>query len=181
MYAGGCPATYARSIVFERRSRDGEACRTWTTKVTARLRVLAPDDIITSAFVQQNVFDPVDSGPAGFEKVWREWLGFSRVTVLRDTPTMDNRNGPQCLAVNVGKPLACANPRSRVLLDDDMMRAARRMSGDVNLIDLSDYFCDARRCYAVIGGASVYYDYDHMSMQFSTSLAPALLRGLPKP
>ena len=181
MYAGGCPATYARSIVFERRSRDGEACRTWTTKVTARLRVLAPDDIITSAFVQQNVFDPVDSGPAGFEKVWREWLGFSRVTVLRDTPTMDNRNGPQCLAVNVGKPLACANPRSRVLVDDDMMRAARRMSGDVNLIDLSDYFCDARRCYAVIGGASVYYDYDHMSMQFSTSLAPALLRGLPKP
>ena len=179
MYAGGCPATAARSVIFEKRSRDGEACRTWTNKVTARLSALAPDDIITSAYVRENVFDPVDSGPAGFEQVWRQWLTFSRVTVLRDTPTMDRRNAPQCLAVNAGKPLACANPRSRVLVDDDMMRAARQMSGEVNLVDLSDYFCDASRCYAVIGGASVYYDYDHMSLQFSKTLASALLRGLP--
>jgi len=180
MFAGGCPATYARSVVFERRSRDGEACRTWTTKVTAKLKALAPDDIITTAYVQQNVFEPVNSGPAGFEQVWREWLGFSRVTVLRDTPATANRNGPQCLAVHVGKPQACANSRSKVLIDDDMMRAARSMRSEVSLVDLSDYFCDTKRCYAVIGGASVYYDYDHMSMQFSATLAAALLRGLPK-
>jgi peptidoglycan/LPS O-acetylase OafA/YrhL len=180
MYAGGCPATYARSVVFERRPRDGDVCRTWTTKATAKLKVLAPDDIITTAYVQQNVFDPRGSGPAGFEQVWREWLRFSRVTVLRDTPTTAGRNGPQCLAVNVDKPQACANRRSRVLVDDDMMRAARAMTGEVNLVDLSDYFCDARRCYAVIGGASVYYDYDHLSRQFSASLAVALLRGLPR-
>ena len=53
------------------------------------------------------------------------------------------------------------------------------MRREVNLVDLSDYFCDARRCYAVIGGASVYYDYDHMSLQFSASLASPLLRRLP--
>jgi len=33
----------------------------------------------------------------------------------------------------------------------------------------------------VIGGASVYYDYDHMSLQFSASLASPLLRQLPLP
>jgi hypothetical protein len=60
-----------------------------------------------------------------------------------------------------------------------MMRAARSMRGEVNLVDLSDYFCDASRCYAVIGGASVYYDFDHMSAQFGATLAPALLRSLP--
>jgi len=180
MYSGGCPATYARSVTFERRSRDGEVCRTWTAKVTAKLKALAPDDIITAAYTQQNGFDPADSGPAGFERVWREWLGFSRVTVLRDIPTTANRNGPQCLAINAGKPQACANPRSKVLIDDDMMRAARTMRNEVNLVDLSDYFCDARRCYAVIGGASVYYDYDHMSAQFGASLAPVLLRSLPE-
>jgi len=54
------------------------------------------------------------------------------------------------------------------------------MRREVNLVDLSDYFCDAKRCYAVIGGASVYYDYDHMSNQFSASLAAPLLRSLPK-
>jgi len=180
MFAGGCPATYARSVAFEGRARDGEACRTWTAKVTAKLRTLAPDDIITTAFVLPNVFEPVGAGPAGFREVWQQWLGFSRVTVLRDTPTTAGRNDPQCLAVHVGNPRACANPRSSVLVDDDMMRAARAMAGKVNLVDLSDYFCDPRRCYAVIGGASIYYDYDHMSMQFSVSLAAPLLAGLPK-
>jgi hypothetical protein len=53
------------------------------------------------------------------------------------------------------------------------------MRPEVNLVDLSDYFCDKSRCYAVIGGASVYYDYDHMSQQFSSTLASALLRKLP--
>ena len=179
-FAGGCPATYASSVTFERRTRDDpDGCRKWTTRVTATLRVLAPDDIVTTAYVQQNVFSPAGSGPDGFEQVWKEWLGFSRVTVLRDIPTTANHNGPQCLAINAGKPQACANPRSKVLIDDDMTRAARRMVDQVNLVDLSDYFCDARRCYAVIGGAAVYYDYDHMTTQFSATLASMLLRRMP--
>ncbi|MBE3075059.1 MAG: acyltransferase, partial [Actinobacteria bacterium] len=134
MYSGGCPASDARSVVFERRARDGEVCRTWTAKATAELKVLAPDDIITTAYVQQNGFDPADSGPAGFERVWRQWLGFTRVTVLRDIPTTANHNGPQCLAVNAGKQQVCSNPRSKVLIDDDMMRAARPMRPEVNLV-----------------------------------------------
>ncbi|MEP7370170.1 MAG: acyltransferase family protein, partial [Dermatophilaceae bacterium] len=176
----GCPATYARSVVFERRARDGDICPSWTTKATARLRALAPDDVITTAFAQKNVFEPAGSGPDGFERVWSDWLRFTRVTVLRDIPTTRDRNGPQCLAVNAGRPLACSNPRAKVLVDDDMMRAARTMQYQVNLVDLSDYFCDKQRCYAVVGGASVYFDYDHMSTQFSASLASALLRRLPQ-
>jgi peptidoglycan/LPS O-acetylase OafA/YrhL len=180
MFAGGCPATYARSVTFEQKARDGDTCPSWTTKATAKLRAMAPDDIITTAYVRQNVFDPASSGPGGFERVWHEWLGFTRVTVLRDIPTTGNRNGPQCLAVNAGKPQACANPRRQVLIDDDMMRAARAMRHQVNLVDLSSYFCDAQRCYAVIGGASVYFDYDHMSTQFSATLASSLLRRMPQ-
>jgi hypothetical protein len=180
MYAGGCPATYGRSVSFERHPRDGNGCLTWTKKATVKLRALAPDDIITTAYAQQNVWDPKSSGPNGFKDVWKEWLGFSRVTVLRDIPTTGGHNGPQCLAINAGKPLACANPRQKVLIDDDMMRAAREMRGEINLVDLSDHFCDAKSCYAVIGGASVYYDYDHMTMQFSATLASALLRQMPK-
>jgi hypothetical protein len=159
---------------------SGEVCRRWTAKATAKLKALRPDDIITTAYVQQNGFDPAGSGPAGFERVWRQWLGFSRVTVIRDIPTTANHNGPTCLAINAGNPLACSNPRATVLKDDDMMRAARPMRNQVNLVDLSDYFCDSSRCYGVIGGASVYYDYDHMSAQFGATLAPALLRGLSK-
>jgi peptidoglycan/LPS O-acetylase OafA/YrhL len=179
MISGGCPATYGRSVIFEGHAREGDSCPNWTEKITAELKALAPDDIITSAYAQQNVYEPADSGPEGFERVWKQWLGFSRVTVLRDIPTAAKRSDPQCLAINNGRPQACANPRSKVLIDDDMMRAARAMRGEVNLVDLSDHFCDANLCYAVIGGASVYFDYDHMSMQFSATLASALWRQMP--
>jgi peptidoglycan/LPS O-acetylase OafA/YrhL len=180
MSSNGCAASDALSVVFEHKVRTGDGCNIWTNQATAKLRTLAPDDIITSAFVQENVFSPAGSGPAGFEEVWKQWLTFSRVSVLRDIPTAAGRNDPQCVAINVGKPQACANPRSQVLVDDDMVRAARAMGSAVNLIDLSDYFCDATRCYAVVGGANVYFDYDHMSRQFSTTLASALLQHLPK-
>jgi hypothetical protein len=177
--SSGCPATEGRSVVFEGHPRDGEACRSWTNKATAELKALAPNDIITTAYAQKNVYAPPGSGPDGFEQVWKQWLGFSRVTVLRDIPTTGNDSDPQCLAINVGKPLLCAKPRSKVLVDDDIMRAARAMRGQVNLIDLSDYFCDVRLCYAVIGGSSIYFDYDHMTTQYSATLAAALLAHLP--
>jgi len=180
IFSSGCPATEARSVIFEGHPRDGEACRTWTTKATAELRACAPDDIITTAYAQKNVYAPAGSGPDGFDRLWKQWLGFSRVTVLRDIPTSANTSDPQCLAINVGKPLICANLRSKALIDDDIMVAARAMRLRVNLVDLSNYFCDQRLCYAVIGGASVYFDYDHMTMQYSASLASALLRQLPK-
>ena len=110
----------------------------------------------------------------------RGWRRSARVTGLRASPPTANRSGPQCLEINTGRPQACSNPRHEVLVDDDLMRAARSMRRLVNLVDLSDYFCDPWRCYAVIGGASVYYDYDHMSSQFSATLASPLLRRLPQ-
>src|SRR6185436_4101735 len=105
-------------VVFEGHSRDGQRCRTWTAKATARLKALAPDDIITAAYAQENAFEPAGSGPGGFARVWQQWQAFTRVTVLRDIPTTGNRNGPQCLAVNPGQPQGCSNPRSRVLIED---------------------------------------------------------------
>ena len=179
MFAGGCPATYGRSTFFEGHPRDGDACLIWTKIATARLTILAPDDIITTGYIQKNVWDPLGSGPEGFQRVWKDWLRFSRVTVLRDIPTTGGRNGPQCLAVNASKPLACSSPRTKVLIDDAMMEAAQSMRTQVNMVDLSDSFCDTKRCYAVIGGASVYYDFDHMTAQFGDTLASALLRRLP--
>ena len=164
---------------FERRSRDWHVCYDWTTRVTGQLRRLGPDEILTTAYVRPNTFDPPGSGPDGFRQVWRQWTSFSRVSVLRDIPSTDGRNGPQCLAVHAGHPLACASPRSTVLMDDDMLRAARSMAGQrVRLIDMSEFFCDTKTCYAVIGGAPVYFDYDHMSKSFSATLAPFLLAKL---
>ena len=41
----------------------------------------------------------------------------------------------------------------------------------VTAIDLSDYFCDAVKCHAMIGGVMVYFDDHHLTGSFSKSLA----------
>lgn len=49
---------------------------------------------------------------------------------------------------------------------------------NVKLIDLSDYFCDRTRCYAVVGNVAVYFDSDHMNLEFSRSLKPMIAKAL---
>ena len=46
----------------------------------------------------------------------------------------------------------------------------------VRTVDLTRYFCDARRCFPVIGGALVCRDQNHLTATFSTTLGPFLLR-----
>src|ERR1035437_3227792 len=70
--SSGCPATDASSVIFEGHPRDGQACRSWTIKATAELKALAPNDIITTAYAQKNVFSPAGSGPDGFERLWKQ-------------------------------------------------------------------------------------------------------------
>jgi hypothetical protein len=45
----------------------------------------------------------------------------------------------------------------------------------VQVIDLTDYFCDATVCPTVIGGALVFKDISHLTDTFSATLGPYLL------
>ncbi|MGH3628494.1 MAG: SGNH hydrolase domain-containing protein [Sciscionella sp.] len=48
----------------------------------------------------------------------------------------------------------------------------------MELVDLTDQFCDAHRCYAQIGSVIVYRDKSHMSREYSTALAPYIAQQL---
>jgi hypothetical protein len=52
------------------------------------------------------------------------------------------------------------------------------MAPRVRLVDLTRFFCDGRRCFAVVGGALVNRDVSHMTTAFATTLGPYLLRAL---
>jgi hypothetical protein len=138
--------------------------------------------VLTSAYAQANEFEPRDSGPAGFLRVWDEWARFTSVYVLRDIPNTGGKQGPQCLAVHQGDPVACATPRPRALPPDALTEAGqvagRTLGPRVRFLDFSRHFCDEQKCYAVVGGVPVYYDYDHMTKQFAVTLAPYLRRAL---
>jgi SGNH domain-containing protein len=93
-----------------------------------------------------------------------------RIYVLRDNP--GTRAG--CVH-SAGDARRCALPRSRALTPDPLA-AVRRPR--VRVIDLTSRFCDATRCFPVLGGAYVYKDDNHMNRVFSTTLGPYVLRRL---
>ncbi len=45
-------------------------------------------------------------------------------------------------------------------------------------MDLTDYFCDERRCYAVVGNVAVYFDANHLNREFSRTLKPMIADAL---
>jgi hypothetical protein len=101
------------------------------------------------------------------------------VFVLRDVPSTGGVSIPDCLATHVSDPLACSRPRSAAVVPDALTVAAGRVASDrITLVDLTDRFCDRSRCYAAIGGAVVYFDKEHMTTQFSRTLAPFLLKAI---
>ena len=181
MYLGGCAANYAPAVMFEGRPQTPQRCQDWSHRVTAHLREFHPSLVLTTAFVRATQFAPGASGPQGFVDAWSDWQKFATVVVLQDIPGTAGKNGPQCLAIHSGDPLACSTGRSTALPDDTLDQAVRlsaQSAHPVRMVDLSRYFCDRSTCYAVVGGVPVYYDEDHMTRRFVRTLAPYLEAAL---
>jgi hypothetical protein len=106
------------------------------------------------------------------------WLrGGPKLLVIRDVPsphqTLDSV--PDCVASHRHDLAACAGTRARWVLPDPLVDAAKAEPGhQVTIADLTNWFCTATTCPAVIGGALVYLDASHITATYSRSLAPAL-------
>ncbi|HYB23785.1 MAG TPA: SGNH hydrolase domain-containing protein [Solirubrobacteraceae bacterium] len=117
---------------------------------------------------------------AGYIAAWSALPAtVAHIIVIRDTPKMlADTNACVAVAVSARRPpgSACAVARSAVLDPDPLVAAARRLhSPRVQVIDMTHFFCGARLCYPVIGGALVLRDVTHMTSVYSTTLGPYLL------
>ena len=73
----------------------------------------------------------------------------------------------------------CAIPRASSLSEDAAITAAQRLASPrITPIDLTDFMCDAKNCFPVVGGVLVHKDIGHMTRTFSETLGPYLLRAL---
>src|SRR5690606_41961307 len=82
-----------------------------------------------------------------------------------------------CAILNAEAPVECAVERAVAQPADPMLEAASEPTqgpGRLVPVDLSDRFCDAERCYAVVGGLPVYADRDHLNKQYALGLEPDL-------
>lgn len=91
------------------------------------------------------------------------------IVTIRDNPrTLSDLHG--CLARK--SPQRCSVARKKALYPDHAATAARALGGES--IDLSNYFCDQKRCYPVVGRVLIYGDGNHQTKQFNRTLAPYL-------
>jgi peptidoglycan/LPS O-acetylase OafA/YrhL len=188
-FLGGCPFAkihFAGYAVPGADNTSKQACMDWTAKMAD---VIADDEpaAVVMTFYARREFADDGSGRSqtkqyrdGLQPYWRMWTDAgARVVVLADPPLNGAVREVDCVVINPDDPKVCAVDRKVAQPPDPLVEAARstRMRG-VRLVDLTDYFCDERRCYAVVGNVTVYFDANHLNREFSRSLKPMIERSL---
>lgn len=178
-----CRFSAPQAAPADQQARD---CRRWNAEAVAWLQQ-HPEvhTVFTSAFAGAGVVPR--PGLSHRETKARDaadgWArlpaSVTRIVVLRDIPGHPARTR-DCVENVIAKHLrsrgACALRRTGALLQDPLVIAARRdTTGRALVIDLSDFFCDRRRCYPVIGGVLTNKDDGHLTRAFARTLGPFLL------
>lgn len=185
---GGCPVADVSFSSYLGKSNPAKsaACMAAAKSIAAMIAQDRPEKVFYSNFARQ---ETVDDGTGrsqeaqykeGLPKFWQQWVNAgSTVYVLADPPLNSFVRDPKCVAMNPLEPLKCAVARSVAQPPDPLVAAAKAMgSPKVRLIDLTDHFCDADRCYGVVGNVAVYYDANHLNGEFSRLMAPFIERKL---
>ena len=171
----GCPLSTARPIL---RRPLGAQCTRWRRAVHAWLLARPGVDTIFVSQHRVRVRGPYARDVQGYLAAWRGVpQSVKRIVVIRDTPVRP-RGTRRCVVAAIARRApagrVCASRRRVALRRDPAADAARRAGGRVRLVDMTRYFCDARRCFPVVGGVLTHKDVGHMTTTFGETLAPYL-------
>ncbi|MFS8104182.1 acyltransferase [Lentzea alba] len=185
---GGCPFADVEFVGYRGKGSDTEVkrCTDWTAKMTDVIAKDKPAMVFTSFFARKEAIDDgsgrsqTDQYRDGLEPRWKKWTDAgARVIVMADPPLNRDARSTDCVTLNPTAPLECAVDRGEAQPLDPLTEVAKSTKNPkVSLIDLTDYFCDSKLCYAVIGNVVVYYDGDHMNKDYSRTLTPMIARAI---
>lgn len=150
-------------------------CAEWKAQVP---EWLAQHPEVTTVFVIGLPRNAATQDPGNWAAAWERFPDtVDRLVVLRDTPEL-TEEALECAKTST----SCAVPRAQALAPDPAIAAAEQMGAPT--IDLTRFFCDATRCFPVIGGVLAYQDLTHVTPAFARTLGPFLaaeVRRLPSP
>ncbi|HEX7308696.1 acyltransferase family protein [Lentzea sp.] len=185
---GGCPFADVQFTGYRSAAgpRDILRCRDWTAQMFPAITNDKPAMVLMSFFSRQEFVDDgsgrsqTEQYREGIEPWWSAWTATgTRVFVFADPPYNRDVRSTSCVLLNRTNPKACAIPRERAQPPEPLGEVARTTSNPrVSVIDLTNYFCDNRLCYGVIGNVAVYYDGDHVNSEYSRTLTPMVERAL---
>ncbi|MBX3195552.1 MAG: acyltransferase [Microbacteriaceae bacterium] len=150
-------------------------CPEWRAEVAERLRDDGPWDLVVTTGAAHATGG--EGAAEGYRAVWQPLIDAgARLIVVHDNPYLEG-DVRACIADHLDDPSACDNPRSASFLPDTMADAARDLPG-AHVVDLTELFCDATTCFAVVGGVITHRDFTHITDEFSRSYAPYLAAKL---
>ncbi|ROP61285.1 acyltransferase family protein [Curtobacterium sp. PhB115] len=187
---GGCYLTTAQQNAVNAGSMRG--CNAWKHAAIDYVRAHRDADalIVTHSATQMPVSLPAGTARDtatrnGLVDAWEQAAGDELpVIAIRDNP-VPRPDVIACVSKMSGPTNAsCDRPRSEALGQTDSsleaVRAFTAAGGRAAAIDLSDYYCTATTCPAVVGGVLVYRDTTHITATWAMSLEPFLERDLKK-
>jgi hypothetical protein len=141
-----------------------------------------PAYVFTTFFARQEFADDhtgrsqTDQYRDGLMAYWHAWTGVgTHIMVLVDPPLNGYVRDQDCVVLNAADPTVCAVDRAKAQPQDPLTDVVRQIRDPmIGYVDLTNYFCDKRRCYGVVGHVVVYYDANHMNVEFSRTLEPMI-------
>ncbi|PZE89504.1 acyltransferase family protein [Curtobacterium sp. MCBD17_008] len=161
-----------------------DSCQGWKRAATAWIAGHADEldaVVVTHATTKSPVVVP--AGSTNDETVVQGLVDAWRTATDRGVPVIAIRDNPiarddvvACLAQMQGPTTGdCDMPREQALAAFDGNEEAVRVLGDsARYVDMTDRYCTATVCSAVIGGVLTHRDPTHLTATFATTLAPAL-------
>lgn len=157
-------------------------CEQWRAGVVARLQAERPRLIVVDMWrgyvAGEGGYDP---GWTSYNAAWIDSLN-RLVRQLRDTgakvlvlgPVPDPLvSVPICVSGHLEDATACAPARSKAVNESGIAAelAATEAAGG-RYVDLTTLFCTTERCPVIVGNTLVYFDWTHVTFEYSGLLAP---------
>lgn len=185
---GGCPVADVNFVAYQDKvnPQGAKDCMKGSAAISAQILKEKPDMVFYSNFSRKEKIDDgtgrtqLDQYAQALPRFWNAWTAVgTSVYVLADPPFNGLVRDPKCVALNPQDPLRCAVPRAVAQPSDPLVSAVQTAKNPkIGLLDMSNYFCDSKLCYAVVGNVAVYFDANHLNADFSRAFAPIIQRAL---
>ena len=163
--------------------REYTECEQWRGQIITRLQVERPRLVVLSMWRHYGTDYGFPSGFTSYDPAWIDSLT-RLVQQLRGTgakvlvlgPIPDPHSVvPICLSGHLDDATACSPPRSVTVNEAGIAaETAATKAGGGEYADVTLLFCTAERCPVIVGNTLVYFDENHVTIQYSHVLGPVL-------
>nr|WP_255396633.1 acyltransferase family protein [Mycobacterium sp. E3198] len=163
--------------------REYTECEHWRGQLLDRLRAEHPRLVVLSMMRRYGARYGWASGFTSYDPAWiasltrevQQLRSFgAQVLVLGPIPDPQSVV-PLCLSLHLDDASACSPPTSKAVNEPGIAaETAATKAGGGQYADLTELFCAAERCPAIVGNTLAYRDQDHVTFEYSQQLAPVV-------